>query len=202
VESSGKALAITVLIAAGVFLSLIAMVVTLNRRDQLVGVNKEIQFDDFAFSVTGIRRAKSLGEGEYESIARGNYYVLSIRIANHAKRISYSFDNKIAVLTDEKGRDFRFSPDGQRALDGSNGHALCHDPIPAGKECIAEVAFDLPDEATPSRLRISSGPVGDLLEFVFFGTRRIDLSAARAGSSANVARYSGIRSQFNDHQYE
>jgi hypothetical protein len=176
-ESKGKALSITVIVIAGAFLSLIAMLAALNRRDQLVGLNKEIQYDDFAFSITGVRKMKAIGTGESGSIAQGDYYLVSLLVSNHAMRVDYSFKNDTAVLVDQQGREFHFSPVGQRALEASQGTSGCGSPIPAGSSCTTELVFDLPAESKPGNVRISGGTLGDLLEVIFFGNKRIDVSS-------------------------
>jgi len=178
-NSKSKALAITVLIIAGIFLSLIALLAVMNRRDQTVGLNKEIKYDDFAFSVLEVARQNSLGEGADLRTAEGNYFVVTIKVANHAVRVDYKFRNGAAILVDQAGREFHLSRDGQRALESTHGYRDgCDGQIPAGASCTTQVVFDLPADARPSHVRFSEGGgIGDLLDFVFYGTKRIDLRA-------------------------
>jgi hypothetical protein len=178
VNSRGKGLVITVLIVAGIFFSMIAMLVTLHRRDELVGLNKEIQYDDFAFSITDVHKMKAFGDGRDRSVAAGNYYLVSLRVANRAKRVDFKFHPDIAVLVDQAGREYHVSGDGQRAFNKIEGNDDCSRPIPAGKDCTAQVVFDLPGDSAPSHLRISGGPIQDLLGFIFFGNKRIDVRSA------------------------
>jgi len=62
-ERNSKGIAVTVVIVAAIGVSLVAMLAVLNRKDQTVGLNQEIQYDDFAFSVQGVRKMSSLGSG-------------------------------------------------------------------------------------------------------------------------------------------
>lgn len=176
-ERNSKGIAVTVAIVVAVGISLAAMLALLNRKDQTVGLNSEIQYDDFAFSVQGVRNARSLGSGDFQTNAQGNYCVVQLKIANHAVRVDYTFKRKSAILVDDAGREFHVSDAGQRSLDSTQPNK-CNGPIPAGGFCVTELAFDLPDNTQPSEIRISEGgTIGDILDFVFYGTKRISLGS-------------------------
>ena len=171
---NSKGIAFTAAVLAATGFSLLAMLAALNRRDQNVGLNQEIQYDDFAFSVLGARKASVLGKGDSQA-ADGVYYVVTIKVANHAVRVDYTFKKKAAILIDESGREFHVSPSGQFALESSEGHH-CSAPIPAGGSCVIDVVFDVPKSANVSQLRISEGGLaGDILDVIFYGKKRIEL---------------------------
>lgn len=174
-EQSSKGTTFTIVIVAAIGISLMAMLALLNRRDQIVGLNQEIRYDDFAFSVLSVREASSLGSGEHQTNARGVYCIVTLKIANHAKRVDYRFKRSSPVLIDNTGRELRPSPVGQQALESAEG-ARCSEPIPAGSSCTTEVVFDVPSNSRVSTLRISEGGLaGDILEVIFFGKKRIEL---------------------------
>ena len=176
-ERNSKGIAVTVAIVAAIGVSLVAMLAVLNRKDQTVGLNQEIQYDDFAFSVQGVRKANFLGSGESQTNAQGVYYVVTLKIANHAKRVDFTFKRASAILVGEAGREFHLSENGQQALDATPSNK-CSGPIPAGASCTTELAFELPENAHASLLRISEGgTLGDILDFVFYGTKRIALGS-------------------------
>jgi hypothetical protein len=176
-ERNSKGIAVTVAIVAAIGVALVAMLAVLNRKDQTVGLNQEIQYDDFAFAVQGVRKANSLGSGESQTNAQGVYYVVTLKIANHAKRVDFTFKRASAILVDEAGREFHLSEKAQRALE-STPSDTCSGPIPAGASCTTEFAFELPENAHVSLLRISEGgSIGDILDFVFYGTKRIALGS-------------------------
>lgn len=176
-ERNSKGIAVTVAIVAAIGISLLAMLAVLNRKDQTVGLNQEIQYDDFAFSVQGVRKANSLGSGESQTNAEGVYYIVTLKIANHAKRVDFTFKRPSAILVDEVGREFHLSENGQQSLDANQSNK-CSGPIPAGASCTTELAFELPENAHVSLLRISEGgTLGDILDFVFYGTKRIALGS-------------------------
>jgi Domain of unknown function (DUF4352) len=174
---NSKGLAMTVGILAAIGVSVLATLAALNRRDQFVGLNQEIQYDDFAFSVESVRKTASLGIGQHQSKPQGLYYVITLKIANHAKRVDYRFKYQSARLVDVEEKEFGLSPAGQQALESATGKR-CADPIPAGASCVTEVVFDLPSGAELKHFRISeSGLVGDILNAIFYGKKRIELGS-------------------------
>jgi Domain of unknown function (DUF4352) len=168
---------VTSAVIVGLCLVLLAILAALNRRNQAVGLNQEIQYDDFAFSVLGTRTATSLGTGESQANSVGAYYVVTMKVANHARRVDYTLDKAIAVLVDDEGREFHLSLDGQRALDSAREKRdECDAPLPAGASCVTEIVFELPAGARASYLRVSEGgPAGDILDTVFYGRKIIEL---------------------------
>ncbi len=174
-ERNSKGFAVTAAIAAVIGVSLLTTFALLNRRDQIVGLNQEIQYDDFAFSVLEVRKSDLLGSEGQQARAQGVYYVVTLKIANHAKRVDYNFKKASPILVDAAGREFQVSAAGQQALE-SAGSNQCSAPIPAGAFCVTEVVFDLPADARVAQLRISEWPLaGDILDVVFFGKKRIEL---------------------------
>lgn len=175
-EERTKGFAVALAILAAIGISLLAVLALLNRRDQTVGLNQEIQYDDFAFSVVAARTASALGKSDSQ-VPTGVYYVVTIKVSNHAKRVDYTFKRNSAVLVDSLGREFRVSKTGQQALETTQGQQ-CLAPIPAGASCTIDVVFDLPVDARLSQLRVSEGGLaGDILDVVFFGKKRIALEA-------------------------
>lgn len=173
-KQNSKGIAVTVAIVAAIGVSLLAMLAVLNRKDQTVGLNQEIQYDDFAFSVQGVRKANSLGSGESQTNTEGVYYIVTLKIANHAKRVDFTFKRASAILVDDAGREFHLSETAQRALESEG--AKCSGPIPAGASCTTDLAFELPENAHVSEFRISQGILlGDILDFLFAGKKRIAL---------------------------
>jgi len=174
-EPKSKGFAVTAAIVVLIGIALLVMVAALNRRDQMVGLNQEIQYDDFAFSVMEVRKADGLGSGESAVNAAGGFYVVTLKIANHAKRVDYKPKRASAILIDDKGREFFQSESGQAALESAQG-PHCYNPIPAGASCVTELVFDIPADSHITQLRISEGGlVGDILDVVFFGKKRIEL---------------------------
>ena len=168
-----KSLTIGILICCGLLFGLLATLAALNRRDQVAGFNQEIQYDDFAFSVQGVRTTGSIGD----STAEGVYYVVTLKIANHAKRVDYEFKPDSPVLVAGDGKQYRISFEAQKVLDSVSGAGNpCVTPIPPGSSCTKEVVFDVAPHITDPRLRVSTGGLaGDILDTIFYGKKVIML---------------------------
>ncbi|HEX8088229.1 MAG TPA: DUF4352 domain-containing protein [Blastocatellia bacterium] len=172
-----KNIILTAAAAVGLCLALLGILAALNRRNQVVRLNQEIQYDDFAFSVLGARVATGMGAGESEANRGAAYYVVTMKVTNHARKVDYTLDKKVAILIDDSGREYHQSPGGQRALDSAREQKdECGEPIPAGASCTTEIVFELPPAARAARLRVSGGgPAGDILDTIFYGRKTIEL---------------------------
>lgn len=161
---------------AAVGIALLGILALLNRHPQVVGLNQEIQYDDFAFAALGVRRAAEVGNTPDQQQAQGIYAVVTMRIANYAKRVDFTFDKATVILLDEQGNEYHWSADAQRAFDATRpADQVCAEPIPAGAACVTEVVIDVPATARITQLRISGGSVGDVLDTIFSGKKRIAL---------------------------
>lgn len=176
-ERKSSGIVVTAVFVALIGVSLLLIVAALNRRDEIVGLNQEIQYDDFAFSVLGIRTAGSLGAATSQFGPNGIYYIVTIQVSNHARRVDFKFKRDSAILVDDKRREFYPSASGQAVLDTAASRE-CSSPIPAGAACVTEVVFDIPKDSRVSQLRFSEGGlVGDILDVVFHGKKRIELGS-------------------------
>jgi hypothetical protein len=164
-------------VIVGLCLVLLAILAALNRRNQVVGLNQEIQYDDFAFSVLGSRTATSLGAGESQADTAGAFYVVTMKVANHARRVDFTLDKSVAILVDDEEREYHLSPEGQRALDFARKQQdECGGPIPAGASCTTEIVFELPAGVRVSHFKVSGGgPAGDILDTIFYGKKTIEI---------------------------
>jgi hypothetical protein len=155
---------------------LLGILALLNRHPQVVGLNQEIQYDDFAFAALGVRQAASIGNISEPQRARGVYAIVTMKIANHARRVDFTFDKSTVILLDEQGNEYHWSADVQRAFDATRPPGEpCVAPIAAGASCVTEAVFDVPATARMAQLRISGGPLGDILDTIFSGKKRIAL---------------------------
>ncbi len=151
---------------------LVVFLALLNRRNQAVGFQQEIQYDDFAFAVVGAKEVSSIGQSE---VTDGHFVIVTMKIVNHARRVNYTFHKAVVILVDENGGEYRLSPVGQKALDAEpTRNGGCESEIPAGASCVTDVVFEMPKGVTISHLRISEGgAVGDVLDTVFYGNKII-----------------------------
>jgi len=171
-----KSLSIAVAVLAGFGLVLLWLLGAQSKREIVVGLNQEIQFDDFAFSALGTRKASALGNEGAQKPSAGLYYIVSFKIANHAKRVDFEFNPATALLVDSAGKEYRISAQGQAALDSARTQSdACKEAIPAGGSCVTEIVFDVPADISNPHMKMSFGKIGDFLDSIFYGKRRIAL---------------------------
>jgi hypothetical protein len=166
-----------VAIAVGVCLVILPVLLALKPSERLVGLNHPIQYDDFAFSVLGVRKAQALGEGEAQRHAQGVYLIVTLKVENRARRVSFQFRDETAIVIDGHDQEHQVSCGGQAALESEPGHGdPCPGPIPAGVSCVKEIVFDVSPHADNWRLKFTGGgPVGEFLDNLLYGRMRIKL---------------------------
>lgn len=164
-------------ILGGLFLggiSLLATLALLNRRDETVGLGGEIRYDDFWFAAVSARRAPAAGT---RAPASGLFLIVTLRVSNRAKVVDFRFRTESALLVDERGREWRPSPEATAALRAAEGR---EDPFATelahGESREGELVYDVPADLRGPQLRLSWGrPIAAALSLAFDGRKRIAL---------------------------
>lgn len=171
-----KSLSIAVAVLAGFGLVLLWLLGAQSKRELVVGLNQEVKIDDFAFSALGARKAASLGNGAAQKPSEGVYYIITLKVANHAERVDFQFNPATAVFVDGAGKEYHVSAQGQAALDSTQTRKdACKDILPSGASCITELVFDVPADVSNPHMKMSFGKIGDFLDSIFYGKRKIAL---------------------------
>lgn len=116
-----------------------------------------------AYSVVGVRRAKTLGEGSAQATARGEFLVVTLKTRFDETTISpargdgelYPNPRSVAVY-DADGHAYETSEEGARALAavGASGTPI-ETPLRPGESYTTELVFDLPADARDTRLLVN-----------------------------------------------
>jgi hypothetical protein len=177
-----RSLTLGLLIGGVLVFGLLATLASLNRRDEVAGLRQEILYDDFAFSVQDVRKSRTVGSVS----AKGVFYIVTLKVANHDRRVSFEFKPTSPMLISEDGQQFRVSSESQHALSSDSGAGdACAAPIPPGSYCVKEVVFDVPDDVPVPWLKISRGGLaGDILDTIFYGKKVISLDTNQQESLA------------------
>lgn len=105
-----------------------------------------------AYSVVGVRRAKTLGSAPGEATAAGEFYVVNVRTRFDENTVSPRRDDRpltprprAVTVFDSEGRTYAPSPEGLRALElsGEAGPPLST-PLRPGESYTTALVFDLP----------------------------------------------------------
>jgi hypothetical protein len=116
-----------------------------------------------AYSVAGVRRAKSLGAGRDTSTAGGEFYVVTLKTrfdetttsVNRGDGELYPNPRRVTVY-DARGRSYAVSEEGRRALasEGGAGEPL-DTPLRPGESYTTQLVFDLPPDAGDAVLLVN-----------------------------------------------
>ena len=127
-----------------------------SKRETVVGLNEEIQFEDFALSAIGTRKAAALGDEDAQRPSEGVYDVVTFKVANRAKRAGFELNPTLTILVDGAGRDTT-CPQGQAILESiKSPEEACKDAIPAGSSCVTEIVFDVPVDINNPHINMHS----------------------------------------------
>jgi hypothetical protein len=137
---------------------------TFSKPQHFVALGTPIQQDDFIYVVTGVGRSPTIGSGSDTAQAHGMFYVVTIRVDNDAKRVSFKWDERIPHIVDAAGDRFDKSPDGQAALDAVTKPKFAVLP---GQSASFEAVFDVPVDAQRPVLALDNGiMMGDIFNLV------------------------------------
>lgn len=114
-----------------------------------------------AYSVAGVRRAKTLGSGEALATARGEFLVVTLKTRFDETTVSANRGEgelrpnpRAVTVYDAEGRAYAPSEEGQRALAGAGGTPI-DAPLRPGESYTTELVFDLPADARDPRLLVN-----------------------------------------------
>lgn len=140
-------------------------------RETVVPMGKEAQYDDFGFTVLGCRAVPEIN-GVKPS---GEFIIIKIQVANHAKRVDFTFDPDVVFVGRGKNR-FGVSDAGQIAL----GKPKTLRTLGAGESADVELVFDVPKTGASRILGLSyGGSLGEAVDAIVMGLNRMELRPER-----------------------
>ena len=108
------------------------------------GLNETVQDGDLAFTVTGVEKVETLGNQFTKKDAQGTFYVVTMKIENKGNKTA-TFDSSMAKVTDDQGREFERSIEGQTAKGMAQGNVdLFLQQIQPSLSVTGDLVFDLP----------------------------------------------------------
>ncbi|MDT5059578.1 MAG: hypothetical protein QOH63_37 [Acidobacteriota bacterium] len=139
-------------------------------REKVLAFGEEKHFCEIdchlAYSVTNIRKTKTLGEPPDEATAQGIFYVVTIKTRFDETTISQTRGNaqlwpnsRVVTIMDEQGNSYSPSTEGQRLLNSStqgSGTPLT-EPLRPGEAYTTELVFDLPANIKNPELLMREG---------------------------------------------
>ncbi len=115
------------------------------------------QSGDLAFTVTGVKDANTLGNSFTQKDAQGIFKVINLKIENTGKE-TRTIDGSMIKMTDDQGRTFERSIEGQTAKGMSQGKVdLFLQQVQPGLSVNGDIVFDVPADASNLTLMVQGG---------------------------------------------
>lgn len=147
----------------------IALAYTFSTPRHFVTLGTPIRQDDFVYVVTGVGRTPEISNGAATARATGVFYIVTIRVDNGAKRVSFRWDERIPHIVDAQGRRYDKSTDGQAALNAATKPSYSVAP---GQSASFQAVFDVPANIDKPALALDNGILmGDIFNLASY--RRI-----------------------------
>ncbi|HEX2787105.1 MAG TPA: hypothetical protein VHP32_04305 [Ignavibacteria bacterium] len=99
-----------------IFLLAALFIISCSANEKEIGLNEEIQHDDFFYSVPGYFTMDSIFDGSVVFKPKGNFYVVKFKVDNRAKKVDHLWNNSIAYIIDENGNTYENSVEHQKTL--------------------------------------------------------------------------------------
>jgi len=146
-----------------VFLALyvcVVVAVSLATPQRFVELGDDRCFDDWCVAVDSVDTTSVLGHGEQMMKADGLFYVVTLRLSNHARGRIQRASSAAVRLRDETGRSHEISHPGQAAYEAEHGPAVpLTAPLALGQSVTTVRVFDVPDDLHVLGLAVEH-PVG------------------------------------------
>jgi hypothetical protein len=148
------------------FLALYAFLllsVSLLSPQHTLAMHQDRCFDDWCLSVERVRQQPSVGAAPTIVAARGEFYLVTVRVSSQAKAVSQRALDAQVYLLDASNQRYDPSPTGQQALDatGQGGQPLSSELAPGGS-FTRTIVFDLPKGSAHLALVVTHGLSPDL----------------------------------------
>jgi hypothetical protein len=155
-----------VALALGSFLMLYAGVllsVSLLSQEHTLAMHQDRCFDDWCLSVERVVRQRSVGAPPTIVAARGEFFLVTVRVSSRARAITQrALDVQVSLL-DANSQRYDPSPSGQQVLDttGQGGQPLSSELEPFGS-FTGTIVFDLSTGSSHLALVVTHGLFPDL----------------------------------------
>lgn len=123
-------------------------------------LNEPVTDSDLVFTATTVDTATTLGSQYTKKDAQGTFQIITLKIENKGKETK-TVDSSMITLTDNQGRKFDRSIEGQTAKGLSQGKVdLFLQQVQPGLGVTGDIAFDVPSDATGLKLVVKGSFFG------------------------------------------
>ena len=113
--------------------------------ERTAALNEKIRHDDFLYSITDVTKGSLIREGSDIFKAKGNFYIVRLKVTNEAKRVEHEWNNTAIYIVDANGKEYENDVEAQKVYYKSNMMGYKDEyVIPAGSSGETTFIFDLP----------------------------------------------------------
>lgn len=147
--------------------------ISCSSKEKIIGLKQNLHHDDFEYSVQSVDKAERIGDVE----TKGLFYIITFQVENKAKRVDHQWDNSIAFLVDEKGKQYENNNKLQIKLKPIKDFGLQDKYITfAGKTESTILVFELPKDSKEVYLKVRGEfLMGDMFDGNQFKNTKIKL---------------------------
>lgn len=141
--------------------------------NKTIGLKQELQHDDYFYSIADVTKTEDIGGVK----PQGVFYTVTFRVDNRAKRVEHPWNNSIAFVIDENGKEYQNLPDKQRALNQIKPFNFKDSHVTkAGETELTVFVFDLPKDVKQPFLKYNGEYLmGDMFDGNQFKKTKIKL---------------------------
>lgn len=141
------------LILAGAWTVYLVIVggVAASSHQRIVKMNQDHCFDEMCFAAVGLQIKPELGPVQQQARAKGEFYIVTIRVSNHARGYRTERELGIRARLWRDGTYYEVSPSGRQAYERQYGPTpKLTDPLLSDQSFLCVLVFDVPiDVPTP-----------------------------------------------------
>jgi hypothetical protein len=129
------------------------------RNEKPVPFDTDVCFDDWCATVEGVDTVKTLGIGPTEIRPKGIFFILHVKMSNHARGIAQKPSEPRIHIEDGDGNIWTFSAKGQRALESTDGKQNdIGKRLELDESLVTKIVFEIPRNKRGLKAMIEEGP--------------------------------------------
>jgi hypothetical protein len=130
-----------------------------DRNEKPVPFDTDVCFDDWCATVEGVDTVKTLGIGPTEIRPKGIFFILHVKMSNHARGIAQKPSEPRIHIEDGDGNIWTFSAKGQRALESTDGKQNdIGKRLELDESLVTKIVFEIPRNKRGLKAMIEEGP--------------------------------------------
>lgn len=156
-----------------IILSVLVIFAACSSEEKTIGLKDNIRHDDFVYQVDKVEKTTMI-EGKK---AGGMFYIITFKCRNEAKKVEHKWDNSIAYIIDENGKEYENITELQKLLNTAQPYGYLESyNTKAGASDSTVFVFDVPIEVKQPHLKVRGDfLMGDIFDRSQFKNTKVKL---------------------------